>query len=64
MMKSTPARRLMRMTFAAVLAAVLAACSPIRLFNILIPESGLEATRDVAFGPNPRDKLDSTGPHL
>lgn len=58
MMKSTPARRLMRMTFAAVLAAVLAACSPIRLFNILIPESGLEATHDVAFGPNPRDKLD------
>ena len=62
MMKSTPARRLLRMTFLATLAAavatMLAACSPIRLFNILIPESGFEATHDVAFGPNPRDKLD------
>ena len=46
------------MTFAAALAIVLAACSPIRLFNILIPESGLEATHDVAYSALPRNKLD------
>ena len=49
------------MMFAAILAAmaaVLAACTPIRLFNILIPETGLEASHDIAFGTNARDKLD------
>ena len=49
------------MKFAAILAAmatVLAACTPIRLFNILIPETGLEASHDIAFGTNARDKLD------
>lgn len=46
------------MTFAAVLTTVVAACSPIRLFNILIPESGLEATHDIAYGTMPRTKLD------
>ena len=49
------------MMFAAILAAmaaVLAACTPIRLFNILIPETGLEAYHDIAFGTNARDKLD------
>ena len=57
-MKPAPTRRLLRMTLVVAFSAVLAACSPIRLFNILIPESGLEATHDIAYSTLPRAKLD------
>ena len=42
----------------AALITFLAACSPARLLNTLIPESGFDATREIAFTANPRNKLD------
>ena len=51
-------RRFPSLVFAAVLAAFLAGCAPVRMFNLLIPESGFDTTRDIAFGANARNKLD------
>ena len=42
----------------AALITFLAACSSARLLNTLIPESGFDATREIAFTANPRNKLD------
>lgn len=54
----TPTRRLLQLLSAATLAVFLAGCSPVRLFNILIPESNFEAARDITYSANPRQKLD------
>lgn len=46
---------------AAVLAGttfVLSACSPIGLFNLLIPRDGYQVHRGIAYGPQERQKLD------
>lgn len=51
-------RRLLRLWLAALLAASLVGCAPVRMFNLLIPESGFDTTRDIAFGANARNKLD------
>lgn len=40
------------------LIAVTAACSPLRVFNALVPESGFQTTHDISFAENPRNKLD------
>ena len=55
---STPICRRLRLLFAATVTACLAGCSPVRLLNAFIPESGFEATRDIAFSAHPRNKLD------
>lgn len=57
-MKSTQILRLIYLMCAAAFAAFLAGCSPIRLLNPFIPESGFDTTRDIAFSANPRNKLD------
>ena len=62
-MNSTRTPHLLRLIFAAIIAAVLAGCAPISLFNVLIPESGFRTTRDIAFGANPRHKLDVYKPN-
>ncbi len=36
----------------------LAACSPAKLLNATISRAGLTITHDVAYGPNPRERLD------
>ena len=41
-----------------LLALALSGCSIAGIFNSLIPESGFEITRDIAFGQHPRLKLD------
>ncbi|MEP7156370.1 MAG: alpha/beta hydrolase [Betaproteobacteria bacterium] len=52
-------QRWLRQLFpAALLMALLSGCSVVGLFNTLIPEGGLEATRDIAYGQLPRQKLD------
>ena len=38
--------------------ALLSACSPVRLFNALIPEDGFTAKRDIAYGTHARNRLD------
>ncbi len=42
----------------ALLAAILAGCAPIRLLNTLVPESGLQVSRDLVYGAGSRNKLD------
>ena len=54
----SPFRRRTYLVFATILAAFVAGCTPVGFFNVLIPESGFEATRDIAFGANLRNKLD------
>ena len=47
----------------AVGAGALAACSPLRTFNALVPKDEAGAvTRDVAYGPDPRQRLDIYAP--
>lgn len=57
-MSSPLNRRFLGLMLATILAALLAGCAPLRMFNLLIPESGFEATRDIALGANARNKLD------
>ena len=62
MMPIPNARLLRRILAAATIAVFLAGCAPISLFNILIPENGFIATRDIAFTAHPRNKLDVYSP--
>jgi acetyl esterase/lipase len=57
-MISTLDRRLAQWVFLAALVTLLPACSPLRLVNAVVSEGGLETTRDIAYGTNPRNKLD------
>lgn len=43
-------------------AALLAACSPARLVNALVPTDGLVATLGIAYGDHPRQRLDLYAP--
>lgn len=43
--------------------ALLAACSPSATLNALLPSSTYDLTADLAYGPNPRQKLDIYRPH-
>ena len=40
------------------LAAVAVACSPVSALNLLVPRGGYHAVRDVAYGSDPRQKMD------
>ena len=42
----------------ASVAATLSACSPVGAINLLVPKSGYVAHRDLAYGSDPRQKLD------
>jgi len=43
---------------ASALAALLVACSPASLLNVTVPRSGYRVVRDLAYGADPRQKLD------
>ena len=43
---------------AALLGALLAACSPVSLLNLAVPRSGYHVVRDLAYGAAARQKLD------
>ena len=45
-------------TAALLLAAAVAACSPLGVLNTLTPAAGYIATADIAYGPDPRETLD------
>lgn len=47
-----------RISFAALAATFLAACSPVGLVNTLVPREGLVQEREVAYGKHPRQVLD------
>jgi acetyl esterase/lipase len=43
---------------AALLSALLAACSPVSLLNLAVPRVGYHIVRDLPYGADPRQKLD------
>jgi hypothetical protein len=47
---------------AAVLAAAVSACSPVRLVNELVPTDTYRSERDIAYGAHPRQRLDVYAP--
>lgn len=60
---SETARKTRRLGLAAAAAALAAACSPISLFATLSPKDpALRSARNVAYGPNLRQRLDVYGP--
>ncbi|MEP6830337.1 MAG: alpha/beta hydrolase [Rhizomicrobium sp.] len=44
--------------FAALMGALLAACSPVSVLNLAVSRSGYHVVRDLAYGADPRQKLD------
>ena len=50
--------RLSRTALIVGLAELLAACSPAALIDLAVPRSGYHVARDLAYGPDPRQKLD------
>lgn len=49
---------LIHMVWVAALAALLSACSPAALLNLAVPQDGYHIERDLAYGADPRQKLD------
>jgi acetyl esterase/lipase len=47
---------------AALIATLLAACSPARILNSLVPTDGMTATRNIAYGTHNRQQLDVYAP--
>lgn len=43
---------------AVVMGWFLAACSPVSVLNLAVPRSGYHVVRDLAYGPDTRQKLD------
>ena len=54
----------MRVLACAVLGLLLAACSPLAAVNVLVPERGFERAGDIAYGPDPRQRLDVYVPRV
>ena len=48
----------MRIIVLALLATLASACSPVRLLNALVPGDGFVAGEDIAYGEDPRQKVD------
>jgi acetyl esterase/lipase len=51
-----------RVAFAGLCAAFLSACSGLGMLDALTPSDGYVASRDIAYGPDPRQKLDVYAP--
>jgi acetyl esterase/lipase len=46
------------MGLAALMSLLLAACSPVSLLNLAVPRTGYHMVRDLAYGADPRQRLD------
>ena len=53
-----PKRTLLLCALLAGVALAVAACAPLTVLNLLVPTTTHEATRDLAYGEHPRQKLD------
>lgn len=51
-------RRLFSLIVGGVMLAVMTACSPLKLLNALTPDATCDKTEGIAYGPDPRQKLD------
>jgi len=56
------ARAFARAAFAALLAGLLSACSALGVVDALTPTDGYTASRDIAYGADPRQRLDVYAP--
>lgn len=54
--------RMRRPLLASLGALLVSACSPVALLNALAPSQGIRVTKDIAYGPLPRQKLDVYAP--
>ncbi|KAA0982450.1 alpha/beta hydrolase [Pseudomonas sp. ANT_J28] len=55
-------QRLFNLIIGGVLLAVMTACSPLKLLNALTPDATYDKTEGIAYGPDPRQKLDVYAP--
>lgn len=55
-------QRLFSLIVGGVLLAVMTACSPLKLLNALTPDATYDKTEGIAYGPDPRQKLDVYAP--
>ncbi|TFB41861.1 alpha/beta hydrolase [Pseudomonas sp. F01002] len=55
-------QRLFSLIIGGVLLAVMTACSPLKLLNALTPDATYDKTEGIAYGPDPRQKLDVYAP--
>ena len=51
-----------RLFFCFLTVVCVPACSPLALVNALVPDNGHKVSRDVAYGPEPRQRLDVYAP--
>ncbi|WP_415758081.1 alpha/beta hydrolase [Pseudomonas sp. LT1P18] len=51
-------RRLFSLIIGGVMLVVMTACSPLKLLNALTPDATCDKTEGIAYGPDPRQKLD------
>jgi acetyl esterase/lipase len=51
-------KRLFQTIALTILAGFLSACSPAALLNLVVPQQGYRIERDLAYGPDPRQRLD------
>ncbi|MDI3272427.1 alpha/beta hydrolase [Pseudomonas sp. AL03] len=51
-------RRLFSLAIGSVLLAAMTACSPLKLLNVLTPNGTFDKTEGIAYGSDPRQKLD------
>lgn len=51
-------RRLLRLAIGGVLLAAMMACSPLKVLNALTPDGTFDKTEGIAYGSDPRQKLD------
>jgi acetyl esterase/lipase len=57
-MPSSVARRALRNLYVALIALCLTGCTRFQLLDAVVPPLGYARTRDVAYGPDPRQRLD------
>ena len=55
---SMPSRAIFNFPCYLVFAVLLSGCSPARMLNALVPESGLKTTKAIPYGPGERRRLD------
>src|ERR1700761_6855046 len=53
----------LKVALLAAFATLLSACSPFAAVNLLIPRSGYDVRSGIAFGSDPRQRLDIYVPH-
>ncbi|MEO7742741.1 MAG: alpha/beta hydrolase [Usitatibacter sp.] len=57
-------RLLLLLALPLLLGLLLAACSPLRAVNVLVPERGFERAEGIAYGDDPRQRLDVYVPRV